>query len=78
MPVALVRLVVPGRTGSTGYDGSGLRPPSVKPLYKKKHIMAKDVVGLLLGGVVSTKKNIIAKNVVGLLVEDGKNDREFD
>ncbi len=36
---------------------------------KKTHIMAKDVVGLLLGAVVSTKKkHIIAKDVVGLQV----------
>ncbi len=43
--------------------------------YKKKHIIAKDVVGLLLGEVVSTKKiHIVAKDVVGLLVEDSKND----
>jgi hypothetical protein len=33
--------------------------------------MAKDVVGLLLGEVVSTKKkHIVAKDVVGFLVED--------
>ncbi len=43
--------------------------------YKKKHINAKDVVGLLLGGVVSTKKpHIIAKDVAGLLVGDSTND----
>ncbi len=41
---------------------------------KKKHIVAKDVVGLLLGEIVSTKKHIIAKDVVGLLVGDSKND----
>ncbi len=40
--------------------------------------MAKDVIGLLLGELVSTKKRIIAKDVVGLLVGDRKNDREFD
>ncbi len=40
--------------------------------------MAKDVVGLLLGEVVSTKKNIAAKDVVGLQVGISKNDREFD
>ncbi len=41
--------------------------------------MAKDVVGLLLGEVVSAKKkNIVAKDVVGLPVGDSKNDREFD
>jgi hypothetical protein len=40
----------------------------------KKHIVAKDVVGLLLGAVVSTKKShIIAKDVVGLQVGDSKN-----
>ncbi len=40
--------------------------------YKKKHIVAKDVVGLLLGEViVSTKKtHIVAKDVVGLQVRD--------
>ncbi len=41
--------------------------------------MAKDVVGLLLGAVVSTqKRHIVAKDVVGLQVEDSKNNREFD
>ncbi len=41
--------------------------------------MAKDVVGLLLGVVVSTKKrHIFAKDVVGLQVGDSKNNREFD
>ncbi len=41
--------------------------------------MAKDVVGLLIGEVVSTKKkHIVAKDVVGLLEGDSKNDREFD
>ncbi len=43
--------------------------------------MAKDVVGLLLGEVVSTKKkhtHIIAKDVVGLLLGDKKNNREVD
>jgi hypothetical protein len=41
--------------------------------------MAKDVVGLLLGEVVSTKKtHIVTKDVVGLPVGDCKNDREFD
>ncbi len=40
--------------------------------------MAKDVVGLLLGEVVSTKKHFVAKDVVGLPVGDSKNDREFD
>ncbi len=49
------------------------------PDYLKKHIVAKDVVGLLLGAVVSTKKrHIIAKDVVGLQVGDSKNNREFD
>ncbi len=33
----------------------------------KKNIVTKDVVGLLLGKVVSTKKKL-AKNVVGLLL----------
>jgi hypothetical protein len=46
---------------------------------KKKHIVAKDMVGLLLGVVVSTKKrHIVAKDVVGLQVGDSKNKREFD
>ncbi len=41
--------------------------------------MAKDVVGLLLGEVVSTKKKlIVAKDVVGLLAGDSKNNREVD
>ncbi len=42
--------------------------------------MAKDVVGLLLGAVVSTnkKKHIVAKDVVGLQIGDSKNNREFD
>jgi hypothetical protein len=39
----------------------------------------KDVVGLLLGEVVSTKKkHILAKDVVGLLIGDSKNNREVD
>jgi hypothetical protein len=51
--------------------------PQPGPL--KKHIMAKDVVGLLLGEVVSTeKRHIVAKDVVGLQVGDSKNNREFD
>jgi hypothetical protein len=38
-----------------------------KPRDEKKHILTKDVVGLLLGEVVSTKKkHIIANDVVGL------------
>jgi hypothetical protein len=42
-------------------------------------MVAKDVVGLLLGEVVSTKKrHILAKDVVGLPVGDSKNNREFD
>ncbi len=49
------------------------------PDYLKTHIMAKDVVGLLLGAVVSLKKrHIIAKDVVGLQVGVSKNNREFD
>ncbi len=35
---------------------------------EKKHIVTKDVVGLLLGEVVSIQKNIVEKDVVGLLV----------
>ncbi len=34
---------------------------------QKKHIVTKDVVGLLLGEV-NTKKNIVEKDVVGLLL----------
>ena len=34
----------------------------------KKHIVTKDVVGLLLGEAVSNKKNIVAKDLVGLLL----------
>jgi hypothetical protein len=34
----------------------------------KKHMVIKDVVGLLLGEAVSTKKHIVAKDVVGLLL----------
>ncbi len=50
-----------------------------QPGLLKNHIMVKDVVGLLLGVVVSTKKrHIITKDVVGLQVEDSKNNREFD
>ncbi len=41
--------------------------------------MAKDVVGLLIGEVLSTKKkHIVSKDVVGLLVGDSKNNREVD
>ncbi len=41
--------------------------------------MAKDVVGLLLGEVVSMKiTHIVAKDVVGLLIRDSKNNREVD
>ncbi len=45
-----------------------------QPGLLKKHISAKDVVGLLLGAVVSTKK----RHIVGLQVGDSKNNREFD
>ncbi len=34
----------------------------------KKHIVTKDVVGLLLGEVVSTKKTHCCKDVVGFLL----------
>jgi hypothetical protein len=45
----------------------------------KQHILAKDVVGLLLGAVVSTKKrHVVAKDVVGLQIGDSKNNGEFD
>jgi general stress protein CsbA len=38
-------------------------------MVQKKHIVAKDVVGLLLGEIVITKKtHIVAKDVVGLLL----------
>ncbi len=42
---------------------------------EKKHV-TKDVVGLLLGEVVSTRKNTSSQRmyVVGLLVGDSKND----
>ncbi len=45
-------------------------PPT--PGDQKKHIVAKEVVGLLLGEVVvSTKKtHIVAKDVVGLQIGD--------
>ncbi len=50
-----------------------------QPGLLKKHIVAKDVVGFLLGAVVSMKKrHIIAKDVAGLHVGDSKNNREFD
>ena len=56
-----------------------LRGICPQPGLLKKHIVAKDVVGLLLGAVVSTKKrHIVAKDVVGLQVGDSKNNREFD
>jgi hypothetical protein len=41
----------------------------------KKHIVTKDVVGLLLGVIVSTKKtHIVAEDLVGLQVGYSKND----
>jgi hypothetical protein len=44
-------------------------------MVEKTHIVVKDVVGLLLGEIVSTKKtHIVAKDVVGLLLGDSKND----
>ncbi len=50
-----------------------------QPGLLKNYIVAKDVVGLLLGAVVSTKKrHIITKDVVGFQVGDSKNNREFD
>jgi hypothetical protein len=56
-----------------------LRGICPQPGLLKKHIVAKDVVGLLLGVVVSTKKrHIVAKDVVGLLVGYSKNNREFE
>ncbi len=54
----------------------GIRP---QPGLLKENILAKDVVGLLIGAVVSTKKrHIVAKDVVGLQVGDSKNYREFE
>jgi hypothetical protein len=46
----------------------------------KKHFVAKDVVGLLIGAVVRTKikRHIVAKDAIGLQVGDSKNNREFD
>jgi hypothetical protein len=44
-------------------------------MVQKKHIVAKDVVGLHLGEIVSTKNtHIVAKDVVGLVIGDSKND----
>ncbi len=44
-------------------------------LQKTKHIVEKDVVGLLLREIVSSKNTHIVENdVVGLLVGDSKND----
>jgi hypothetical protein len=41
--------------------------------YTKKNIVEKDVVGFLLGKVVSMKKiHILTKDVVGLLVGDNE------
>jgi hypothetical protein len=37
-------------------------------MIQKKHIITKDVVGLLLEKVVSIKKHIFAKDVVGFLL----------
>ncbi len=42
--------------------------------YKQTHMVANDVVGLLIGEIVSTKKWIVEKDVVGLVVGDSKND----
>ncbi len=62
--------------------GSGAYTPwftSRGSKYKKTQIVAKNVVGLLLVEVVSTKKElIIAKDMVGLPVGDSKNDSEFN
>jgi hypothetical protein len=56
-----------------------LRGICPQPGLLKKHIVAKDAVGLLLGEVVSKeKRHIVAKDVVGLQVGDSKNNREFD
>jgi hypothetical protein len=57
------------------HKGCGWLAPRRGSKYQKTHIIAKYVVGLLLGEVVSTKKkNIVAKDVVGLQVGDSKND----
>jgi hypothetical protein len=40
--------------------------------HENRIIIKKDVVGLLLGAVVSTKKNILARDVAGLLVGDNE------
>ncbi len=55
----------------------GQNKNNVRTLFplKNKNIVAKDVVGLLLGEIVSTKKtHIVANDVVGLPVGDSKND----
>jgi hypothetical protein len=50
-----------------------------QPGLLKTHIVANDVVGLLLGALLSMKKrHIVAKDVVVLQVKDSKNNREFD
>ncbi len=50
-----------------------------QPGLLKQQVLAKDVVSLLLGAVVSAeKRHIIAKDVVGLQVGYSKNNREFD
>ncbi len=54
--------------------GCGWLAPRRGSKNKTKHDIAKDVVSLVLGEVVSTKKkHILAKDVVGLLVGDSKN-----
>ena len=57
-----------------------LRGICPQPGLLKNHIVAKDVIGLLLGAVVSKKKkrHIVAKDVIGLQIGDSKNNREFD
>jgi hypothetical protein len=44
-------------------------------MVQKTHIVAMDVIGLLIGEVVSTKNtHIVAKDVVGSLLGNSKND----
>ena len=53
------------------HKGCGWLPSRRGSKYTKKKIVENDVVGFLLGEVVSTKKkHIVAKDVVGLPVGD--------
>ncbi len=59
----------------TVWTNFGNHPVVLSIMVQKKHIVAKDVVGLLLGEVESTKNtHIVTKDVVGLLLGDSKND----